>query len=297
MAASLSVASCPSAASARPAVHRTPNATSKTTMAPEFFTTKELGYRRWRPEQVNALLGKPDAILTIRNRPAWGEPRRAFFRDRVEAAEQTIAFRPHEDPPLKMHPSWMTFRDALNDAIEAASLAYHMADDPHLFDTKPKTKLILRVDDTGWFQCTACGCIHFSCEPTYFGFGWCEPCFDGREPWLDEAMPSRIEQTQWGYKIIAGRETLLAAFPFAEWALPLATAIIGPQRSQPETIPEEPRRVARPEVVPEEPQRVSLPDVVPEKPRRLRPPKVIPGQLELFYPEQLELFEFAGGAR
>ena len=55
--------------------------------------------------------------------------------------------------------------------------------------------------------------------------------------------------------------------------------------------------MAQPEVVPGEPQRVSLPDVVPKKPRRLSPPKVIPGQLELFYPEQLELFAFAGGAR
>ena len=213
-----------------------PNTTSnsKTVMVPDFLTTEFLQtWRRWRPEQVDGLLGQPDAIFA----GGRGKRRHAFFRYRVEAAEQTIGFRAHEDSPDKPLHSWMTMDAALMEAVhEIAWRAFESPRPKDFMNVEP----IFRLDDTGLFRCKACGAINGCYDDAYFG-----RCSRWHKP-----TPLRIEQTRRGYKIIKSRGALFADFPSAKWALPLALAITG---------------------------------------RRWSPPAVIP--------EQLELFDFAGGAR
>jgi hypothetical protein len=191
-------------------------------MVPDFITTEGLlDYRRWRPEQVDALLGQPDAIFAV-----WRRKRkRAFFRYRVEAAEQTIGFRAHEDRPDQPGHNWMAFQFVCHDAFFMwGSWAFGV---PRPEDRERLATPIFRMDDLGFFRCKACGAVHNSYDDVYF-----DRC-------SHKPKPLWIEQTRSGYKILEGRGALFAHFPYAVWALPLAMAITGQKFWPLEVIPEQ----------------------------------------------------------
>ena len=185
----------------------------------EFFTTDELlDWRSWRPDQPPRLLGVPDAVLTIEGE----EPVLAFLRWRVEAAETTIGFRAHEDRPEKMGLGFITFRDSLRDAIDAASTAYMAFDNPEPpepqepQDSEPRAKPIYRLDDRSYFRCCACGQV--TVHAKHFTSNNCR----GRL-----SAPFRIEQHRWGYRVANRNGLRLADIFHAYWAMPLAIALTG----------------------------------------------------------------------
>jgi len=188
-------------------------------MIPDFITTDALlAFRGWRPKQVGALLGRPDAIFAnLRGPPSKKERWRAFFRDRVEAAEQTMTTLPQPQEAEAARMNSCGFRTLRPEHQERLLQPIHWWDD----------RVILR--------CRACGALQVapvSCPDAYFS-----KCSSWHEP-----VPLWIEQTRSGYKIFRlfkGRRSLFAHFPDADWALSLAMAITGQTFLPHEVIPEQ----------------------------------------------------------
>jgi hypothetical protein len=219
----------------------------------EFYSSRYLRVCRfWRPSQVQRLLGKPDAIIAEdwvrsrrRPRPGYTQEqlerllvvytvqRRVYLKARVEAVEQSRAFRSDQCRLVRSMRNWTSFRAATLNVIEATNALYWCGEDPDFaaadrlshaeiiekFEAVQRANTglepLYRLDGSLCYRCSNCGKVTQTSQ------------HEGAPKCFRVRTPPRIESTTTGFKVINTHGEEVAHLFHADWALPLAMAIAG----------------------------------------------------------------------